>query len=89
MESYYGAMLRSNRQNTVHVFNQLYTQEAMLEGIILKLNMALTGLTCMNQDSDDAISDATVKCLLRTGYRAKFNFAARGGKYTLAMQIQN
>ena len=48
------------------VFNQLYTQGVILEGMILKPNMVLPGLTCPKQDSDDAIADATVKCFLRT-----------------------
>ena len=32
------------------VFNQLYTQRVMLEGMILKPNMVLPGLTCPKQD---------------------------------------
>jgi len=47
------------------VFDQLYTQGVLLEGMILKPNMVLPGLTCPTQDSDEAIADATVKCLLR------------------------
>jgi fructose-bisphosphate aldolase class I len=47
------------------VFNQLYTQGVVLEGMILKPNMVLPGLTCLTQESDEAIADATVKCLLR------------------------
>ncbi len=47
------------------VFNQLYTQGVILEGMILKPNMVLPGLTCPKQDSDEAIADATVKCFLR------------------------
>jgi len=47
------------------VFNQLYTQRVMLEGIILKPNMVLPGLTCPRQESVDEVADATVKCLLR------------------------
>ena len=48
------------------VFNQLYTQGVILEGMILKPNMVLPGLSCPKQESDDAIADATVKCFLRT-----------------------
>ena len=48
------------------VFNQLYTQGVILEGMILKPNMLLPGLTCSKQESDEAIADATVKCFLRT-----------------------
>jgi fructose-bisphosphate aldolase class 1 len=47
------------------VFNQLYTQRVMLEGMILKPNMVLPGLTCPRQETVDAVADATVKCLLR------------------------
>jgi fructose-bisphosphate aldolase class I len=47
------------------VFNQLYIQGVMLEGIILKPNMVLPGLSCPKQESSEDIADATVKCLLR------------------------
>jgi len=47
------------------VFNQLYTQGVILEGIILKPNMILPGLTCPKQESADDIADATVKCFSR------------------------
>ncbi len=47
------------------VFNQLYTQGVMLEGMILKPNMVLPGLTCPRQEAVDQVADATVKCLLR------------------------
>lgn len=48
------------------VFNQLYTQRVMLEGIILKPNMVLPGLACPKQETVDEVADATVKCLLRS-----------------------
>ena len=47
------------------VFNQLYTQRVMLEGMILKPNMVLPGLTCPKQETVDEVADATVRCLLR------------------------
>jgi fructose-bisphosphate aldolase class I len=47
------------------VFNQLYTQRVMLEGMILKPNMVLPGLTCPKQQSVDEVAKATVKCLFR------------------------
>ena len=47
------------------VFNQLYTQRVMLEGMILKPNMVLPGLTCPRQEPVDEVADATAKCLLR------------------------
>ena len=47
------------------VFNQLYRQRVTLEGMILKPNMVLPGLTCPTQESVDEVADATVSCLLR------------------------
>jgi fructose-bisphosphate aldolase class I len=47
------------------VFNQLHMQRVMLEGMILKPNMALPGLTCPKQEGVDEVADATVRCLLR------------------------
>jgi len=47
------------------VFDQLYKQGVMLEGMILKPNMVLPGLTCPVQNSLAEVADATVKCLLR------------------------
>jgi len=48
------------------VFNRLYRQRVLLEGMLLKPNMVLPGSTCPQQESVDAIADATVQCLLRT-----------------------
>ena len=48
------------------VFSQLYTQRVLLEGMILKPNMVLPGLTCPRQETVDAVADATVTCLLRS-----------------------
>ena len=48
------------------VFNQLYIQGVLLEGMILKPNMIVPGLACSKQESVDEVADATVKCLLRT-----------------------
>ena len=47
------------------VFDQLYAQRVMLEGMILKPNMVLPGLTCPKQEAVDEVADATVGCLLR------------------------
>jgi fructose-bisphosphate aldolase class I len=47
------------------VFNHLYSQRVMLEGLILKPNMVLPGLTCPGQETVDEVAEATVKCLLR------------------------
>ena len=48
------------------VFIELYTQRVALEGMILKPNMVVPGLTCPKQETVDEVADATVKCLLRT-----------------------
>ena len=48
------------------VFRQLYTQRVNLEGILLKPNMVLPGLTCPTQETVDEVADATVNCLLRS-----------------------
>jgi fructose-bisphosphate aldolase class I len=47
------------------VFNQLYIQGVMLEGMLLKPNMVLPGLTCPRQATVDEVADATVTCLMR------------------------
>ena len=47
------------------VFDELYAQRVLLEGMILKPNMILPGLTCPQQEVVDVVADTTVKCLLR------------------------
>lgn len=47
------------------VFHQIYIQKVALEGMILKPNMVLPGLTCSKQESVNDVADATVRCLLR------------------------
>jgi fructose-bisphosphate aldolase class I len=47
------------------VFLQLRTQRVMLEGMILKPNMVLSGLECPTQADLDEVADATVNCFLR------------------------
>jgi fructose-bisphosphate aldolase class I len=47
------------------VFRQLYLQRVTLEGMILKPNMVLPGLTCLKQESVDEVADITMECLLR------------------------
>ncbi|MEO7939468.1 MAG: class I fructose-bisphosphate aldolase, partial [Burkholderiaceae bacterium] len=47
------------------VFEQLYVQNVLLEGLLLKPNMVLPGLDSAHQDSVDEVADATVTCLLR------------------------
>ncbi len=48
------------------VFEQICAQGVALEGMILKPNMVLPGLSCPQQPGSDEVADATVKCLLRT-----------------------
>ncbi len=47
------------------VLGELYSQRVRLEGLILKPNMVLPGLTCPEQETVDEVADATVRCLLR------------------------
>jgi fructose-bisphosphate aldolase, class I len=47
------------------VFDQLYAQRVLLEGMILKPNMVLPGLTAPEQAAVEKVADATVTCLLR------------------------
>jgi len=47
------------------VFSQLFAQQVKLDGIILKPNMVLPGLACIQQESVDEVADATVNCFLR------------------------
>ena len=51
------------------VFNQLYSQGVMLEGLILKPNMVLPGLACPKQETVDEVADVTVKCLVASRSR--------------------
>jgi len=47
------------------VFIQLNCQRVQLEGIVLKPNMVLAGLSCPQQPTVDEVADATMTCLLR------------------------
>ena len=61
--------LETCREVTEHVlrtvFRKLCDQRVRLEGLIVKPNMALPGLTCPTQETVDEVADATVRCLLR------------------------
>ena len=61
--------LETCREVTEHVlrtvFRELCAQRVRLEGLIVKPNMVLPGLTCTTQETVDEVADATVKCLLR------------------------
>ena len=47
------------------VFEQLSHQRVCLEGMILKPNMVLPGLTCPEQEVAEEVAEATVRCLRR------------------------
>lgn len=47
------------------VFEQLIRQRVLLEGIILKPNMVIAGLSCVTQETVDQVADVTVKSFLR------------------------
>jgi len=47
------------------VFDQLYRQHVIFEGMILKANMVLPGLTCSKQENTTEVADATINCLKR------------------------
>jgi len=52
---------------TLHiVFNAIYDQRILLEGMILKPNMVLPGLDCPKQDSVEDVADTTINAFLRT-----------------------
>jgi fructose-bisphosphate aldolase class I len=54
-------------EKTLHiVFKKLYLSRVILEGIILKPNMILPGLTYTQQPSIQEVADATVLCFLRS-----------------------
>ena len=48
------------------VFDHLYSQRVMLEGMLLKPNMVVPGSRCPHQETVEAVADATVHCLLRS-----------------------
>jgi len=47
------------------VFNALYEQKVLLEGMLLKPNMIVSGNACPMQASVTDVADATLQCLLR------------------------
>ena len=62
--------LERSRESTEEVlravFSHLHSQRVALEGMILKPNMILAGLTSPHQEGLNEVADATVKCLLRS-----------------------
>ena len=47
------------------VFNELFAQRVMLEGMILKPSMVLPGAACAKQATVDEVADVTLRCFLR------------------------
>ena len=47
------------------VFEELFKQGVLLEGMILKPNMIISALDCPEQASVDEVAEATVECFLR------------------------
>jgi fructose-bisphosphate aldolase class I len=47
------------------VFSELYGHRVMLEGILLKPNMVISGNSCEEQASVQQVAEATVRCLRR------------------------
>jgi fructose-bisphosphate aldolase class I len=47
------------------VFDELYAQDVLLEGLILKTNMILPGLDCPTKSGINEVADATIICLLQ------------------------
>jgi len=48
------------------VFAQLHAHRVLLEGMLLKPNMVLSGTACPQQASADEVAEATVRCFRRT-----------------------
>ena len=48
------------------VFSELFAQRVVLEGMVLKPNMVLPGLSWSRQPTLDEVADATVNCFLRS-----------------------
>jgi fructose-bisphosphate aldolase class I len=46
------------------VFSELFAQRVVLEGMVLKPNMVLSGMTCTVQPTVEEVADATVNCFL-------------------------
>jgi len=57
---------KATEETLRNVFIQLNCQRVLLEGMILKPNMVLPGLTCPTQESVDEVANITVKSLWRT-----------------------
>nr|WP_238326493.1 class I fructose-bisphosphate aldolase [Pedobacter heparinus] len=68
------------------VFNELYEQRVQLEGMILKPNMVLPGLSCQDQSHIEDIAAETISCFLQVvpAAVAGIAFLSGGQSATLA-----
>lgn len=48
------------------LFHHLHCQKVMLEGLILKCSMVVSGVSCPVQATVDEVAESTIQCLLRT-----------------------
>jgi fructose-bisphosphate aldolase class I len=67
------------------VFDHLYLQEVMLEGVILNPNMVISGISCVKQASIDDVASATIECLCRSVPAAIGGIAFLSGGQTGAL----
>jgi fructose-bisphosphate aldolase, class I len=57
---------REVTESTLHVvFDQLHSQRVVLEGMLLKPNMVLSGGDAADQAGVETVADATIGCFLR------------------------
>ena len=53
------------QQTLESVFHALYEHQIVLEGMLLKPNMVLSGKDCPQQASVEEVAEATVRCMKR------------------------
>ena len=53
---------RASSRTLAALFNQLKTQRVMLEGLLLKPNMVISGKGCSEQASVEQVAEATLRC---------------------------
>ncbi|WP_316753784.1 class I fructose-bisphosphate aldolase [Pedobacter gandavensis] len=73
------------------VFNALYEQKVYLEGMILKPNMVLPGLHCLDQVNAEVVAHETISCFLKVVPAAigGIAFLSGGQSPTLASERLN
>lgn len=80
-----------SRQVLHTVFNELYEQRVLLEGMILKPNMILPGLSCPDQSDTEEIASETITSFLKVVPAAVggIAFLSGGQAYQLASERLN